>query len=70
MKTYNVTAEVTISVHTTVTANSKDEAADVAAQRPLISLCHQCGGGQPYEEWCTSGELDGDPDKFKVEVDE
>jgi hypothetical protein len=62
-----VVAEVTISIHTYVEAESGEEAMDVAEGRPMHSLCYQCGGDSTVdEEWCTSGELDGSPVKMRV----
>ena len=62
MKTYDISAVVTISVHTRVRAGSVEEALALAADRPLAGLCAQCGGDRGRnEEWCTAGELDGEP---------
>lgn len=69
LKKYRIQALVTISVHTEVEAKSGKEAGEIAlADRSMISLCHQCGGGDPTQEWCTSGELDGEPMKLRAMV--
>jgi hypothetical protein len=56
---YTVSGAITISVSTDVLASSEKEAMDLALERPMISLCHQCSRGDPDVEWITSGELDG-----------
>jgi hypothetical protein len=71
LKRYAVTAQVTISIHTYVKAETPEEAYNIAEARPMVGLCYQCGGdGSVNEEWCTSGELDGSPDKMRVEEEE
>lgn len=60
-RTYFISAELTISVGTDVVASSKREAREIAMQRGIMSLCYQCAGGDSMREWCTSGELDGEP---------
>lgn len=68
MKRYIVTAEVTISMHTIVEAESDEEARSIAEGRSNKHLCHQCAGDDnASEEWCTSGELDGSPERLRVE---
>lgn len=67
MNTYLVSGEMTISVHTLVQANSENEAIEAAGDHPVVGLCHQCASGNPQEEWCTSGELDGEPLKLTAE---
>lgn len=67
MKTFRVSAEMTISLVTVVRAKSKEEALELVAARPVIGLCHQCAGGFQSEEWITSGELDGEPTKLRVD---
>jgi hypothetical protein len=58
-KRYNVSGQITISMHTEVMASSPEEARKIAEERSIMSLCHQCASGEPAEEWVTSGELDG-----------
>lgn len=67
MKTYRVTATVTISVSTLVEAYSEREAKDIAYSRPLCSLPY-CSEDDT-EVWIHSGELDGTPDKLTVELE-
>lgn len=58
---FRVTATVTISVSTVVSARNAKEAVEAARERPMMSLCHQCAHGESEgEEWVTSGELDGE----------
>lgn len=62
MPKYQVNARVTISILTEVEADNPKEAKRIALGRPLVGLCHQCGGSDTAdEEWCTGGELDGEP---------
>lgn len=68
MSKFLVRAEVTISVLTEVEADDESEANEIASQRDLIHLCHQCASSRDIDsEWVTSGELDGSPMKFSVE---
>lgn len=70
---YRVRALVTISVWTDVEANNEEEANELAEERPLQGLCHQCGSARFKEgerEWRTSGELDGTPKELIVDVAE
>lgn len=66
MKKYVVSAEVTISVYTTVEASSKKEALRIAAKREMSGLSrnafYPCGD----EAWVTD-ELDGTPCNFIAE---
>jgi len=67
MKTYDVSAAVTISLHAQVRARSKKHALELAQELTLPSLCHQCcGGGDGDTEWGLSGELDGEPKDFEA----
>lgn len=61
MKIYRIVAEVTISVHTDVEAETAEAATEQASERRVIRLCHQCAAGDPSSHWVTSGELDGEP---------
>jgi hypothetical protein len=65
MKTYFITSVIGITVHTQVTAKSAKEAKSIALRRGVMGLCHQCADGDSKtEEWVTSGELDGTPEKI------
>ncbi len=66
-KKYTITGMLTISVHTEIFANSEAEAMKKANRRSVQSLCHQCARGDSKMEFCTSGELDGEPYDLKVE---
>jgi hypothetical protein len=66
-KKFTVTATVTISLSTEVEAKSAAEAERIAEERPLMGLCWACAQGTPDEEWVTAGELDGTPQKIRVE---
>lgn len=67
--TYYVVAEMTISVGTEVEANSEAEARAIAEQRSPQTLCHSCSSAREERkiEWCTSGELDGEPTIVTIE---
>jgi len=59
--TYQVNAEITISVYTIVEADSEEQAKQFALDLPVASLCHQCADNGGYDQWSPTGELDGDP---------
>lgn len=64
---YTVGAMVTISVFTEVEADSAEKAVEIAEDRGLVGLCHQCGDDRTASaEWVTSGELDGTPYDLKA----
>lgn len=67
MRKFTVGAMVTISLYTEVEADSPEQARELAENQQMPSLCHQCAGGEPEEQWCTSGEFDGVPDICSVE---
>lgn len=58
---WRVVAEVTISVHTDVEAETEEQAREIAAERSVMRLCWSCSSKDGTEQWVTSGELDGDP---------
>lgn len=66
MKRYHMTSEVTISLNTVVEARSKSEALKIAKERKLVDL-RATWQDDPEEEWCTSGELDGELGEIIVE---
>ena len=59
-KKFMFVVEVGISMNIEVDAKTLEAAIKIAKDSPVMSLCHQCARGDPGE-WCTSGELDGDP---------
>ena len=65
-KMYTIAGECTISIRTIVEANSKREALKKARDRAMESI-H--GQGDQHNEWVTSGELDGVPEKLRIEED-
>jgi hypothetical protein len=65
---YRVSGTITISVFTDVLARGEHEAAELAELNPVMSLCHQCAGGEEKKEWVTSGELDGEPEVHDAEL--
>lgn len=68
MRKYTVSAEVTISIWTIVEAASPEEAKEMAAERSMPSLCHQCAGSEGAdEEWRTSGDLDGEATNLRID---
>ncbi len=66
MNRYLVTGHVTISVHVEVSANSKEEAIDLAERAPMMSLCHQCSRSEP-DEWGNGGSFDGEVEILEAE---
>ncbi len=74
-KRYRLSGTLTISVCTDVEAASPEEACKILEDegRPVVTLCHQCSGGNSFVEWVTSGELDGEPeiidDEEPIEID-
>jgi hypothetical protein len=68
MAKYVFTAQVTVSLYTEVHANSKEEALELAEQRGLQSLCHQCSSNGSDEQWSLTGELDGEPTDIRLDA--
>jgi len=66
VKTYTVTAVITISLHGEVEADSPEEAERLAECLELPTMCNQCAGGSG-DGWRTSGEYDGVPTSIEVE---
>lgn len=60
---FDLTAKMTISVYTTVEADSLEEAIEIAKERSYMSVTSNNGDSQ-YEEWMCD-ELDGYP--FDIE---
>lgn len=68
MKTYKVSAVVTISIQTEVEAESEKEALEVADGRPMCGLMDPERLGQSINEyWFHSGEIDGAACKLHIE---
>jgi hypothetical protein len=63
---FTVTALATISIATKVEAFTPEGALEIAEDRPMQTFCNQCSGGNPSEEWTTSGEIDGTAQDLKV----
>lgn len=55
---YSFVTNAVVSFSIEVEADSLEEAIDKAAEAPIMSLCHQCSGGDSPDEWGT--ELDTD----------
>lgn len=71
LKKYRVTTTLQISVSTVVEATSEEGAREMAAERSVQGLCHECAGSTHEDvEWRTSGELDGEPDVDNFDVEE
>lgn len=67
-KRWLVTGEATISIHIIVEAKTAKEARELADDRGMPGLCHQCASEEGNtEEWRTSGELDGTPLNLSAE---
>jgi len=63
MKTFNIVADVTISVYTEVEAETLEEAIEIAEDRNLMeTLCDV--GVNPEEEWVTT-ELNWLPENIR-----
>jgi len=63
MATFHLTAEVTISVTTTIEADSEEQAREKATALGLPTLCYQCSrAGEDPEDgyWNVGSELDGE----------
>ena len=68
MPKFRVVGLVTISMSTLVEAATEAEAIEIANDRTIMSLCHQCASGEDDDqEWVTSGELDGTPHDLVAE---
>lgn len=53
---------MTISVYTEVEADTKEQAIELAKDRPKCMLTDPARNGESSEEvWCHTGELDGEP---------
>lgn len=61
MPKFRVSGTLTISVYIDVEAEDEDAAKEVARQEGVQGLCWQCARGEEGV-WCTSGELDGEPE--------
>lgn len=71
MKTYLISGTVTISVHTEVEAGSPREAREIAESRGFCPLgIPEQHGSSPEEDWCHSGEIDGEVENINVEEKE
>lgn len=67
MQKYRVVGVTSVTLVTEVEAASYDEARELAEDRGVLTLCHQCSDGRNiYREWVTSGELDGEPEIIEV----
>lgn len=67
MKEYNLTAKVTISIYTTVEANSLEEAIEIAKEREEIEKSHWGEAYKAKEMWLTD-DFDGTP--FDIEIED
>lgn len=63
---YAVTGVVTISIWTTVEAESEEDAVFEAEGRPMMNFCHYCASSDSSKRWVAS-ELDGTPYDLSVE---
>ncbi len=69
LKSYTVSAVVTISVFTQVKAGTPEQAVEIASGRPMQGFCHYCSGGAADSEWSITGELDGEACDLSAEED-
>ena len=63
MKTFHLSASVTVSAYTQVRAETLEEAIQIAEGRDVV-LDFNGSGESPSESWCIS-EPDGSPDNIK-----
>ena len=61
LKEYAVNALITVSVYTIIHAHDAEEALELAGERAVQSVCHQCSSGDPETEWSLNDGLDGTP---------
>lgn len=67
MPDFRINGEVTISVSTLVKdVATLEEAKKIASERQLQGLPYNSGGDEE-DEWCHSGELDGEVDEDTIE---
>lgn len=65
MPYFNLTANVTISMYTTVEAETLEQAIEIAKERDLMSIAHD--GYDKQEETWMADEIDGQPENIHVE---
>lgn len=63
MPIYTLSGKVTVSAHTTVEANSPEEAKEIASLRGAGLVCY---GTDETEDWAV-GEVDGEVEEIKVD---
>lgn len=66
MSEYRFSAQVTVSISTTVEADTEEEARVLVEEREMQSLCHYCASGDENQCWSLSGELDGTAQEVKL----
>lgn len=68
MAKFVVSAEVTVSLHKEIEADSREEAIEKAQELGIPGLCHFCenAGLDADDEWELNG-LDGEPDNLRVD---
>ena len=66
MKTYTVTANVTISIYTEVEAKSEKEALRIAGDREQI-LANEWGQDWQKEEMWVADDYDGEPMDLRID---
>lgn len=64
MPKFILVADITITVHTEVDAESLEDAMAEAEARPVVRIRED---GAVTQVWCTSGELDGTPENIRAE---
>ena len=65
MNTYKISASVTISIYTEVTAYSEEEALRDAEDKSMMDIVHD-DSSSPEDYWIAE-ELDGSPMDIKIE---
>lgn len=67
MPTFRFSAEVTISLHAEIEAESEEEAREIVEAYEMPTLCYQCAGEQDEGHWSNTGEYDGEALNIRVE---
>lgn len=64
---YVVKAQITVSTHTVVEADSEQEALSIAEQREVSGLSYAPCVDHESEAWVVEGELDGEPENLRID---
>jgi hypothetical protein len=59
-KLWSIGGTASVSLCTEVWADTLEEAKEIAEQRAVQSICHQCSSADSITEWALCDGLDGD----------